>query len=427
MERFRVVGGARLQGEVQVVGAKNSALKLMAASLLAAGRTRLTNVPAILDVTIMAELLRRLGCGVDYEPAEGVVEIDVPEQIGHRADYELVRALRASICVLGPLVARCRAADVAVPGGDAIGSRGLDLHAFGLQALGAQVHVHHGYLVAEAPDGLAGADIRLEFPSVGATENVLMASVLARGTTRLTNAAREPEIVDIADFLVELGAKVHGAGTTVIEIEGVDALHPTEHAVVPDRIAAGTWAFGAATTRGDVEVVGGRAEHLSAALELLVDNGTSVHPTDRGFRVTNDGRRPHAFDVATLPYPGFPTDLQPLALAYNAVAEGSAMVTENVFEARFRTVQELARLGADARIDGHHVMVHGNARLSGAPVEASDIRAGAALVIAGLVADGVTTVSGAHHIDRGYARFTDLLQGLGADVTREPDPPPYVS
>ncbi|HET7304882.1 MAG TPA: UDP-N-acetylglucosamine 1-carboxyvinyltransferase [Segeticoccus sp.] len=428
MERFRVVGGARLRGEVRVVGAKNSALKLMAASLLAKGRTRLTNVPSIVDVTIMAELLRRLGCAVDYRPDERLVEIDVPEQIGHRADYELVRALRASICVLGPLVARCRAADVAVPGGDAIGSRGLDLHAAGLEALGAQVHVHHGYLVAEAPRGLTGTDIRLDFPSVGATENVLMASVLAEGTTRLANAAREPEIVDIADFLNGLGAKVHGAGTTVIEVEGVDELRPTEHAVVPDRIAAGTWAFGAATTRGDVEVVGGRPEHLSAALELLVDNGTSVTGTDRGFRVVNeDGRRPHGFDVATLPYPGFPTDLQPFALTYNAVAEGSAMITENVFEARFRTVQELARLGADARIDGHHVMVHGAAHLSGAPVEASDIRAGAALVIAGLVADGVTTVSGAHHIDRGYAHFSELLQGLGADVTREADPPPYAT
>ena len=420
-ERFRVVGGASLRGEVAVSGAKNSALKLMATALLARGRSRLTNVPAILDVTIMAELLRRLGCTVDYDATAGVVEIDVPDEIGHRADYDLVRALRASTAVLGPLVARCGAADVAVPGGDAIGSRGLDLHAAGLEALGATVHVTHGFLVAEAPAGLHGADIRLDFPSVGATENVLTAAVLARGTTRLENAAREPEISDIAAMLTEMGARISGAGTSTIEIEGVAELQPVEHSVVPDRIAAGTWAFAAAATRGDIEVVGGVADHLKAALELVEASGATVTTTDRGFRVDSGGRRPRSFDVATLPYPGFPTDLQPFAIACNAVADGSAMITENLFEARFRTVQELNRLGAETRIDGHHVMVHGVERLSGAPVEASDIRAGAALVIAGLVADGVTTVSGAQHIDRGYGGFAENLQGLGADVTREPD------
>jgi UDP-N-acetylglucosamine 1-carboxyvinyltransferase len=409
-----------------VWGAKNSALKLMAAALLAVGRTRLTNVPAILDVTIMAELLRRLGCTVDYDAPAGVVEITVPEQIGHRADYDLVRALRASTAVLGPLVARTGSADVAVPGGDAIGSRGLDLHAAGLEALGARVHVTHGFLVAEAPNGLDGAEIRLDFPSVGATENVLTAAVLARGSTRLENAAREPEIADIAQMLTSMGARISGAGTSVIEVEGVDRLSPTEHAVVPDRIAAGTWAFAAAATRGDVEVVGAVSAHLAAALELVEASGAAVTDTARGFRVDSGGRRPKAFDVATLPYPGFPTDLQPFALACNAVADGSAMITENLFEARFRTVQELNRLGAETRIDGHHVMVHGVERLSGAPVEASDIRAGAALVIAGLVAEGVTTVSGAQHIDRGYAGFAESLQGLGADVTREPDEAPFL-
>lgn len=424
-ERFRVVGGTSLQGRVLVVGAKNSALKLMAGALLAVGRTRLTNVPAIVDVTIMAELLRRLGARVDYAAEHGVVDIDVPEVIGHRADYELVRALRASISVLGPLVARCGQADVAVPGGDAIGSRGLDLHAAGLEALGAKVHVAHGYLIASAPAGLRGADIRLDFPSVGATENILMAAVLAPGTTRIDNAAREPEIIDIADFLIGMGAQVHGAGTSVIEIEGVGALHPGEHAVVPDRIAAGSWAFAAATTRGDVEIVGGVAEHLALTLELLTVAGSTVSSTADGFRVVAPLRRPRSIDVATLPCPGFPTDLQPFALTYNSVADGSAMVTENLFEARFRTVQELARLGADARVDGHHVMVHGVPQLSAAPVEASDIRAGAALVVAGLVADGVTTVSGAHHIDRGYASFETLMRGLGADVTREPDEAPF--
>ncbi|GAA5027828.1 UDP-N-acetylglucosamine 1-carboxyvinyltransferase [Terrabacter aeriphilus] len=424
-ERFRVVGGAHLRGEAAVVGAKNSALKLMAVALLAVGRTTLTNVPAIADVTIMAELLRRLGVDVVYDARLGTVVLDVPERIGHRADYELVRALRASISVLGPLVARVGEADVAVPGGDAIGSRGLDLHAAGLEALGAQVHVTHGYLVATAPSGLRGADIRLDFPSVGATENVLTASVLARGTTTIDNVAKEPEIVDIADMLVSMGARIEGAGTSRITVHGVDALSPTEHAVVSDRIAAGTWAFAAAATRGDIEVVGGVAEHLRAPLAALEDAGCQIEVTARGFRVSATDRRPRAFDVATLPYPGFPTDLQPFALTYNAVAEGSAMVTENLFEARFRTVQELARLGADAQIDGHHVMTHGVPLLSGAPVESSDIRSGAALVIAGLVAEGDTLVSGVHHIDRGYPRFEEAMRALGADVTREPDDAPF--
>ncbi len=411
-------------GDVTVVGAKNSALKLMAVALLAEGRTTLTNVPAIADVTIMAELLRRLGVDVDYVPEENRVVLDVPATIGHRADYELVRALRASISVLGPLVARTGQADVAVPGGDAIGSRGLDLHAAALEALGARVHVTHGYLVAEAPDGLRGAEIRLDFPSVGATENALTASVLARGTTTIDNVAKEPEIVDIATMLASMGARIEGAGTSRIVVHGVEALSPTKHAVVPDRIAAGTWAFAAATTRGDVQVVGGVADHLRVPLGMLADAGCTVESTDRGFRVAVRDGRPRSFDVATLPYPGFPTDLQPFALAYNVVADGSAMVTENLFEARFRTVQELARLGAEAQIDGHHVMTHGVPLLSGAPVESSDIRSGAALVIAGLVAEGDTLVSGVHHIDRGYPRFEVALRALGADVTREPDDAP---
>ena len=423
-ERFRVVGGARLAGEVEVVGAKNSALKLMAAALLAVGRTTLTNVPAIADVTIMAELLRRLGVGVDYDPAAGVVSLEVPEVVRPRADYQLVRALRASISVLGPLLARVGEAQVAVPGGDAIGSRGLDLHAAGLEALGATVHVAHGYLVATASHGLHGAEIRLDFPSVGATENILTAAVLARGRTVIDNVAKEPEIVDIADMLASMGAHIEGAGTTRIVVDGVSELAPTHHRVVPDRITAGTWAFAAATTRGDIEVIGGVAEHLRAPLSALARAGCRVETTDRGFRVAAGPDRPAAFDVATLPYPGFPTDLQPFALSYNAVAEGSAMVTENLFEARFRTVQELARLGADAQVDGHHVMTHGVPILSGAPVESSDIRSGAALVIAGLVAEGETVVSGVHHIDRGYPRFEVALRALGADVSREPDTEP---
>ncbi|MFP5346574.1 MAG: UDP-N-acetylglucosamine 1-carboxyvinyltransferase [Actinomycetes bacterium] len=421
MDRFRVVGGASLRGEVTVHGAKNSALKLMAASLLAPGATTLLDVPDILDVRIMAELLRRLGCRVEHDPAGRTVEIDVPEVPGHRADYELVRAMRASISVLGPLVARVGSADVAVPGGDAIGSRGLDLHIDGLQAFGAEVHVDHGYLVAEAPRGLQGATIPLAFPSVGATENLLMAAVRARGRTVLDNAAREPEIQDLGLMLLDMGARIDGLGTSRLVVDGVDSLHPVTHRVVPDRVVAGTWCFAAAMTRGDILVREARAEHLRMPLEKLRLAGAQVEETESGVRVSGSGR-PRAVDVATLPYPGFATDLQPFAIAMTCVAEGSAVITENLFEARFRLADELLRLGARLTVDGHHVLVRGRPTLSGAPVEASDIRAGAALVLAGLVADGVTEVAEVGHIDRGYEDLAADLQALGADVRRETVP-----
>ncbi|MDP9418420.1 MAG: UDP-N-acetylglucosamine 1-carboxyvinyltransferase [Actinomycetota bacterium] len=420
MERFRIEGGARLHGDVRVTGAKNSVLKLMAAALLAEGTTTLTDVPDILDVEIMAELLRRLGCDVRHDREGAVLHIDVPAVPGHQADYDLVRRMRASICVLGPLVARCGEADVALPGGDAIGSRGLDLHVAGLTRLGAEVTSEHGYLLARAPGGLHGGNVWLDFPSVGATENLLMAAVLAKGTTVIDNAAREPEIVDICQLLVAMGAQIRGVGTSTLEVEGVEALSPVTHATVPDRIVAGTWAVGAAMTRGDVTIRNGRAEHLEIALDKLVTAGAEVEVLPGGFRVSMD-RRPRAVDIVTLPYPGFPTDLQPQFIALNAIADGAAMVTENLFEARFRFVNELTRLGADVRTDGHHALVRGRERLSGAPVEASDIRAGAGLVLAGLVAEGVTTVSEVSHIDRGYARFLDDLDRLGARVAREPD------
>src|SRR3954469_6589364 len=285
VDSFRVVGGARLVGEVVIDGAKNSALKLMAAALLAVGRTELTNVPAIRDVEVMAELLRRLGCTVEHAPVAGTVSIDVPEVVGHRADYDLVRAMRASISVLGPLVARIGLADVAIPGGDAIGSRGLDLHASGLERLGARVHVDHGYLVAEAPEGLAGAAVGLDFPSVGATENILMAAVLARGTTVIDNAAREPEIVDITRMLIEMGAKVEGVGGSTLVVHGVEGLSPVAHRVVPDRIAAGTWAFAAATTRGDITIRSAEAGHLDLVLDKLMHAGAGIERLEDGFRV----------------------------------------------------------------------------------------------------------------------------------------------
>jgi UDP-N-acetylglucosamine 1-carboxyvinyltransferase len=378
-------------------------------------------VPRIYDTEVMSELLRRLGCQVDYDVSTATVVIDVPATIGHQADYDMVRRIRASICVLGPLVARCGEADVAMPGGDQIGSRPLDFHIAGLSKLGAHLESEHGYIVARAPHGLVGATVWLDFPSVGATENVLMAAVLARGTTVIDNAAREPEIVDLVQMLQQMGAKIDGGGTSTLTVDGVDRLSPTTHAIVPDRIVAGTWAFAAAMTRGDITVHNARPEHLEIALDKLGSTGAHVHGTDDGFRVVMD-RRPAAVDAVTLPYPGLATDLQPVVMALNSVADGAAMITENIFEGRFVFASELGRLGAHVRTDGHHAVVRGLPRLSGAPVRASDIRAGAALTLAGLVADGVTYVSEIYHVDRGYPGFDEQLRTLGADVTREPDP-----
>jgi UDP-N-acetylglucosamine 1-carboxyvinyltransferase len=419
VERFRVTGGSALRGEVRVQGAKNSALKLMAAALLTEGRTTLHRVPTITDVDYMAELLRRLG--VDVRRDGETVTIDVPAYVTYAAPYHLVRRLRASIAVLGPLIARCGAADVALPGGDAIGSRGLNMHLAGLARLGATVRVEHGFVLARAPAGLRGANVWLDFPSVGATENLVTAATLAAGESVIDNVAREPEIVDICRMLVDMGAKIDGIGTSTLRIEGVQRLHPTEHTVVPDRIVTGTWAVAAVMTGGDVTIVGGRADHLEIVLDKLSSAGATIDIADEGLRVAMSGR-PRAFDVVTLPYPGFPTDLQPMVVALNAVADGTAMVTENVYEGRFMFVNELARLGADVRTDGHHAVVRGRRRLSAAPVVAPDIRAGAGLVLAGLVAEGETLVSAVHHIDRGYPDFVGLLSSLGADVVREPDP-----
>ncbi|MCW2539175.1 MAG: murA [Frankiales bacterium] len=419
MQVFRVVGGARLSGQVPVVGAKNSVLKLMAAALLAPGRSTVSNLPAIFDVTVMNRLLERLGCAVtEHRDAAGtdVVSIDVPEQLELEAPYELVRQIRGSICVLGPLLARCGKARVALPGGDAIGSRPLDMHFMGLEKMGATVRVEHGYVVAEAAE-LRGNTIWLDFPSVGATENILTTATLAKGTTVIDNAAREPEIVDLCTMLVAMGAEIGGIGSSTLEINGVDALRPADHSAVADRIVAGTWAIAAAMTRGDVTVQGGNAAHLEIALDKLVHAGASVDIVDGGFRVSAQDRL-RSFDVVTLPYPGLATDLQPQAIALLSVAEGTAMITENLFEARFMFCDEIARMGANVRTDGHHAVVRGKPELSGAPVRATDIRAGVGLVLAGLVADGVTEVSEIHHIDRGYVRLDEQLQALGADVTR---------
>ncbi len=417
MDRLRVVGGARLSGTVRVSGAKNSALKLMAATLLAPGRSTITNLPAIADVDYMAELLTRLGCKVEVDNTRHEVNIDVPEKLGHRADYDLVRKMRASINVLGPLIARELIAEVALPGGDAIGSRGLDYHINGLTDMGADVNSEHGFVIAKAPKGLRGANIVLEFPSVGATENIMTAATLANGTTTIENAAREPDVVDLGEFLISMGAKISGLGTHMIKIDGVKKLNPATHATLADRIVSGTWAFAAAMTRGDITIENGRPDHLEMPLDKLVEAGAVITTTKNGFRVKMD-KRPIAVDVATLPYPGFPTDLQPMVITLNAIADGTSLVTENVFEGRFMFVNELLRLGAKVQVDGHHAAITGIDQLSAAPVAATDIRAGAGLVLAALVSDGVTIIEDAFHIDRGYPDFPSQLQSLGADVSR---------
>ncbi|MDG4841285.1 UDP-N-acetylglucosamine 1-carboxyvinyltransferase [Micromonospora sp. WMMD967] len=432
---IRVHGDARLAGTVHVVGAKNSALKLMAAALLAPGRSVITNVPRITDIAIMGEVLRRLGCDVQFDADDPVdpmvaqggiarsrsVTIDVPEQPGADADYDLVRRLRASICVLGPLLARRGYVRVAHPGGDAIGSRGLDMHISGLTRMGAEISGEHGFVIASAPHGLRGADIVLDFPSVGATENLVMAAVLAQGTTMIDNAAREPEIVDICTMLNQMGARIAGAGTSTLRITGVSGLRPVRHATVGDRIVAGTWAFGAAMTRGDVTVTGLDPAYLEVALDKVVAAGGLVETRGDGFRVRMDDR-PRAVDVVTLPYPGFATDLLPMAIGLAAVSDGASLITENIFDGRFMFANEMMRLGADIKTDGHHAVVRGRDRLSGAPVRATDIRAGAGLIIAGLCAEGVTEVSHVHHVDRGYPDFVADLRALGVAVERGTTP-----
>lgn len=415
LSALRILGPARLSGEVSVTGAKNSALKLMAASLLAPGKSTLHNVPEIKDVEIMSELLTRLGCSVTFDRASRSMVIDVPQEPGHKAEYELVRKMRASINVLGPILARTGIAEISLPGGDAIGSRGLDFHIAGLEALGATIKFEHGYIIATAPQGLKGGTFELAFPSVGATENLMTAAVLARGTSVLHNVAREPDISDLGQFLIAMGAEIEGLGSSTLTITGVQTLNPASHSTLPDRIVTGTWAFAAAMTQGDITIKGGRADHLEIPLDKLVATGAVVTSTSDGFRVRMD-QRPIAIDVATLPYPGFPTDLQPMAISLNAIACGSAIVTENVFEARFMFVNELRRLGANITVDGHHAAISGIPLLSGAPVVATDIRAGAGLVLAALVADGTTIVEDAFHIERGYPNFAADLRSLGADI-----------
>ena len=418
MDVIRVVGGCPISGEVTVEGAKNSALKLMAASIMAPGVTTLQNVPNIADVHVMGKVLKRLGATIEVASAHELV-IDTSNVSKWETPYDLVAQMRASTAVLGPLIARFGRAVVAMPGGCNIGARKIDMHILGLEALGVHFEIDHGNIHASTPDGLHGAEVALEFASVGATENLMMASVAADGTTVIDNAAREPEIVDLANMLNEMGAKVRGAGSPRIEIEGVgvDALHPVEHRVIGDRIEAGTFLAAGAICGGPVTVRGFDPEHLGLVLKKMEAMDIAIERGDDWCTARRDGPI-HSVDIQTLPYPGFPTDMQAQTFSLLGLGDGTAIVTENIFENRFMFASELVRMGAQVTIEGHHAIVRGVPHYSGAEVRSTDLRGGAALVIAGLEADGYTTVSNIHHIDRGYERFVEKLQGLGADVAR---------
>lgn len=412
-----VNGNGTLEGEVFVSGAKNSALKLMAASLLGQGASIIRNVPRISDISIMSEVLTRLGASVKRD-GDALV-INTAEVSEFETPYDLVSKMRASISVLGPLVGRFGQARVAMPGGCQIGARKIDMHLVGLESLGVVFNVEHGVLVAKTPNGLHGANVMLEFPSVGATENLLMAAVVAQGTTVIENAAREPEIVDLANMLNAMGARVSGAGSSIIEVEGValSDLHPCEHSTVGDRIEAGTFLVGGALTGGPVTVRGIDPSFLRMAIVKLRAMGCTVETGEDWVTVSRTGDL-LATDIQTLPHPGFPTDLQAQFMLLAARAKGTSIITENVFENRFMFAAELTRMGADITIEDHHAIVRGVDRLQGAPVSSTDLRAGAALVLAGIDAEGETSVHKIEHIDRGYEDYTAKLSSLGASVAR---------
>ena len=418
MDRIVIEGGRALRGRVEVLGAKNAVLKEMVATLLAPGRHFLRNVPGILDVALMGDVLEHIG--VMVRRTDHAIEIEVPDELRPEAPLDLVRLMRASIVVLGPLLARCGRAAVAFPGGDDLGARPIDMHLDGLEQMGVVFELEHGVLTARVDGRLRGAEVTLDFPSVGATENLLFAATLADGATVIHNAAREPEIQDLIRQLSKMGAVVEGAGSSTLVVEGTPALHPTDHSVVPDRLEAGTYAVAAAITAGDIEIASCVPDHLRMEMSKLEQVGCVVDRGDDWLRITGP-ERPVAVDFATLPFPGFHTDMHPQMVALLSVAEGTSIITENLYDARFRYVGELARMGADITIDWQHAVVRGVPSLSGCPVVAPDIRAGAALALAGLRAEGETVVSAIHHIDRGYEGFVERLSGLGASITRAPD------
>ncbi len=429
MDQIVIQGGRRLVGQIHISGAKNAALPLMAASLLTADTLRLSNVPHLADISTMSNLLAQHGVALHMNggvekgsPGQasrgGVLEMTAKTITSVVAPYDLVRKMRASVLVLGPLVARVGEAKVSLPGGCAIGTRPVDLHLEGLEKLGAEIRLEEGYIHALAPKGLTGGKVVFPKVSVGATEDLLMAACLARGETQLVNAAREPEVIDLGECLIKMGAKIQGLGSDRITIQGVEALHGAEHSVVADRIEAGTYAIAAAITGGRLELVGGRADHLSAVIKVLSEAGVSVEETARGLAVERSNGPVHGVDVMTEPYPGFPTDLQAQIMALMSTAEGAAMITESIFENRFMHVPELTRMGANVNVHGASAMVRGRPRLTGAEVMATDLRASVSLVLAGLAAEGETVLNRVYHLDRGYEHLEQKLAACGAAIQR---------
>lgn len=426
MDRIKITGGARLQGSIPISGAKNAALPLMIASLLTDDRLTLKNVPNLADVNLLARILRNHGVdlAVDGKRAGGTAHLGETFHLTARdisdttAPYELVSRMRASFWVLGPLVARMGQAKVSLPGGCAIGTRPVDLHLQGLKKLGAEIEIDAGYVIARAPKGLTGGHVIFPMVSVGATHNVLLAATLAKGETVIENAAREPEIGDVANCLVKMGAEIDGIGTSTLRVQGKSRLEGAVHAVLPDRIETGTFAFAVAATGGDVVLQGTRRDLLSTALETLALTGASVTDTEDGLRIVRNGSGLAPVSVETQPFPGFPTDLQAQLMALMARAEGSSVIRETIFENRFMHVQELARLGADIKLHGDTATIHGVKALRGAPVMATDLRASVSLVIAGLMAEGETTINRVYHLDRGFERLEEKLSRCGAQIER---------
>jgi UDP-N-acetylglucosamine 1-carboxyvinyltransferase len=428
MDRIRIVGGTPLRGEIPIGGAKNAALPLMTAALLTEETLRLTNLPHLADITTMAHLLAQHGVEMHMNGENGgdgahgrVFDLTAATISSTTAPYDLVRKMRASVLVLGPLVARCGVARVSLPGGCAIGTRPVDLHLKALETMGAQIELTEGYIEARVDGRLKGGNVIFPKITVGGTENILMAATLAEGETTIVNAALEPEVVDLAHCLVAMGAKISGIGTNVLRVQGVEALHGCEYAVVPDRIETGTYAVAAAITRGDVELIGGRMEHLGAVIKALDEAGVEVIPTQRGFRVKADDAEIRGIDCMTEPYPGFPTDMQAQFMALMATANGASMLTETIFENRFMHVPELTRMGARINVHGASAIVRGMPRLSGAPVMATDLRASVSMVLAGLAAEGETIVNRIYHLDRGYERLEAKLAACGANIERLSD------
>lgn len=416
MEKIIVRGGNRLNGTVKIEGAKNSVLPVIAATLLASnGKCVIKDVPTLSDVFTINEVLRNLNADVDF--ADSVVTVDASRDLKEEAPFEYVRKMRASVLVMGSLLARNGKARVALPGGCAIGSRPLDQHLKGFEAMGANVKVGNGFIEADVNGRLKGAKIYLDFPSVGATENIMMAATLAEGTTVIDNAAKEPEIVDLANLLNKMGAKVRGAGTATIRIDGVDELFGTEHTIIPDRIEAGTFMVAAAITKGNVLVKGAVAEHLTSLIAKMREMGVEIIDENEGLRVIGPEKLT-AVDIKTMPHPGFPTDMQSQMMALLLQAEGTGMITETVFENRFMHVEEFRRMNADIKIEGRSTIINGPSNLQGAEVAATDLRAAAALILTGLVADGITRVTELKHLDRGYVDFHGKLAALGANIER---------